>query len=115
MCHVSSVVYAAGILSGLTDQTAAPGDLVRFTCDARGTSVILKINGRQPHPLSEYEALGYTITHYRNSTIRQEGYTITVDVNPTHNGTRISCTAYGDSYHGERVETEAIITVVGNH
>ena len=111
------IIFVTVILSGPQTQVVAPGDIVVFSCHARGDSVYWYINSRDPYPQSVYEERGFNITYTEiprpSNELEEHNNTITVEARLSNNNTRIAWTAVGWIY-GQHAFQEGTLIIAGN-
>ena len=78
------------------------GELAKFNCFARGSSVHVFVNSSDPFPREEYEARGINITNHDAIQMDEYNITIVVEARPTNNNTRISCSVQGETIQDNR-------------
>ena len=113
LCALS---YFTDILSGPLNQTVALGEIVYYSCHARGLSVYWLINNIIPNP-EAYKSRGFTfiteeILAPSSNELGEYNDTLIVEARPSNNNTRIACQAHG-LQHGQFNRVEAILIISG--
>ena len=98
------------IIKGPENITAPLGATVTFHCIAQGADAFLEINNtaiNYPEDMIPFNEMGFSLSEeHTDSTYN---FTMTVNVLPGNNNTRITCLVYPLDYHSGR------LTVIGEN